>query len=109
MLFNEAIEEVIKIKKCIYEGFKFNIAIFNKESNNYIIKNTNIEINVNSYLTKNLPIFNSGKQFNVNKPPVIIFDSSIIKKNSDINNYQFYVANSLSILSGYININNILI
>lgn len=106
--FYEAIETIIKIKKCLYDGFKYNIAIYNKELNKYIIKNTPFEINTNSYLTKNLPILESGKQFEINKPPVILFDSSIIKNNPEINNYQFYVANSISVLSGYININNIL-
>ena len=48
------------------------------------------------------------KKFEINKPPVILFDSSIIKNNPEINNYQFYIANSISVLSGYININNIL-
>jgi HrpA-like RNA helicase len=106
--FNEAIEMIINIKKCLYDGFKYNIAIYNKELNKYIIKNTPFEINTNSYLTKNLPILESGKKFEINKPPVILFDSSIIKNNPEINNYQFYIANSISVLSGYININNIL-
>lgn len=103
-IFYEAIEEIIKIKKCIYEGFKFNIAIYNKELNSYVIKNTKFKIQTNSYLTKNLPILDSGKTFNINKPPIIIYDSAIIKKNPEINNYQFYVANSISVLSGYVNI-----
>ena len=103
--FNEAVEMIINIKKCLYDGFKFNIAIYNKELNKYIIKNTQFEINTNSYLTKNLPILESGKKFEINKPPVILFDSSIIKNNPEINNYQFYIANSISVLSGYININ----
>lgn len=79
-IFYEAIEEIIKIKKCIYEGFKLNIAIYNKESNTYMIKGTKFIIQTNSYLTKNLPILDSGKSFNINKPPIIIYDSAIIKK-----------------------------
>lgn len=106
--FKEGIDTIINIKKCLYEGFKLNIAIYNKEKNKYIIQNTQFEININSYLTKNLPILESGKKFEINKPPIILFDSSIIKNNPDINNYQFYTANSISVLSGYININNIL-
>jgi|Laugresu1bdmlbdd_1035124.scaffolds.fasta_scaffold00041_23 HrpA-like RNA helicase len=103
---NEAINNIIQIKKCLYEGFKLNIAVYNPKLNKYIIKNTSFEIQINSYLTKNLPILNSGKKFEVNKPPILLFDSSIIKKNPDINNYQFHVANTISILSGYINIDS---
>lgn len=105
-LFIEAIEEIIKIKKCIYEGFKLNIAFYNEEKNKYFIKNTNKELIIDSYLTRNLPLFNSGKHFETKKPNVILFDSLIIKKNSDNNNYEFTVGNSISILSGYINIDN---
>lgn len=104
-IYYETISEIINIKKCIYYGFQFNIAIYDKSINNYIINNTKYIINTNSYLTKNLPILESGKQFNINKPPIILFDSKIIKKNSEINNYQFYVTNSISIMSGYVNLN----
>ncbi len=104
-IFLETINEIIKIKKCIYSGFKFNIAIYNKEKNNYIIYNSQHIINTNSYLTKNLPLLDSGKQFAINKPPVILFDSKIIKKNPVTNNYEFYTTNSITVLSGYVNIN----
>lgn len=104
-IFLETINEIIKIKKCIYSGFKFNIAIYDKEKNNYIIYNSQHIINTNSYLTKNLPLLESGKQFAINKPPVILFDSKIIKKNPVTNNYEFYTTNSITVLSGYVNIN----
>ena len=103
-LFIESIDEIIKIKKCLYEGFKLNIAIYDDKSHNYIIHNTNKIINSNSYLIKNLPILASGKKFEINKPNVILFDSLLIKKNSETNNYEYNIANSLSILSGYVNI-----
>jgi HrpA-like RNA helicase len=103
-MFIEAIEEIIKIKKCLYSGFKFNIAIYNDESKQYIINNSINQLHSNSYLIKNLPILENGKNFIINKPKVILFDSAIIKKNSETNNYEFTVANSISVLSGYINI-----
>lgn len=102
-LFLEAIEEIIKIKKCLYDGFKTNIAMYDKDSNSYYIKNTKFKINTNSYLTKNLPILENGKSFINTKPPIILFDSAIVKKNSELNNYQYFVGNSISVLSGYIN------
>ena len=102
-LFIESIEEIIKIKKCLYEGFKFNIAIYDENIKKYIINNTNKEIEVDSYLIKNLPILESGKTFEINKPKIILYDSLLIKKNSNINTYEFNIGNSISILSGYIN------
>lgn len=105
-LFIESIEEIIKIKKCIYEGFKLNIAIYDDVQNKYIIKNSDKELNSESYLIKNLPLLNSGKHFVTKKPKIILFDSLMVKKNSQNNNYEFYASGSISILSGYINIDN---
>lgn len=103
-LFIESIEEIIKIKRCLYEGFKFNIAIYNDDKKKYIINNSNYSLNSTSYLIKNLPIFEKGKEFEINKPKIILFDSLLIKKNSELNIYEYNVGNSISILSGYINI-----
>ncbi len=100
----DGINEIIKIKKCLYSGFQLNLAIYNEETNNYYIANSLNIINVDSYLVKNMPILNSGKPFEINKPKIILYDSVIIKKNPIINNYQFYSANSISVLTGYINI-----
>jgi HrpA-like RNA helicase len=103
-LIIEAVEEITKIKKSLYEGFKLNIAIYDNNVKNYIIKNTNKIINIDSYLVKNLPILQNGTNFNTNKPKIILYDSSIIKKNSLTLNYEFYVGNSISVLDGYVNI-----
>lgn len=105
-LFVESIEEIIKIKKCLYEGFKLNIAIYDELTKQYIIKHTNKIIHTNSYLVKNLPILNSGKNFEITKPKIILFDSLLIKKNSETNNYEYNIGNSISVLSGYVNIDN---
>lgn len=102
-LFIESIEEIIKIKKCIYEGFKLNLAIYDPVIKKYIINNTSHELEVDSYLTKNLPLLESGRNFKINKPSIILFDSLIVKKTFN-NNYKFTPTNSISVLSGYINI-----
>ncbi len=102
-LFEESIEEIIKIKKCIYEGYKLNVATYNIEKNVYISNFNGHQIEANSYLLKNFPLLNSGKKFIDTKPKHIIYDSLIIKQNFN-SEYTFSIANCVSILSGYIDI-----
>jgi len=103
-IFTEGIEEIIKIKKCIYEGYKLNVAQYNTKNNSYISLYNKMPININSYLIKNLPIFNNGKNFDNNKPEYIIYSSLTIKKNNLNNNYELFCNDLISVLSGYINI-----
>jgi hypothetical protein len=103
-VFTEGINEIIKFKKCIYEGYKLNIAGYNNDSNMYISLYNKMPININSYLIKNLPIFNNGKNFENNKPEYIIYSKLTIKKNNLNNNYELFCDDPISVLSGYINI-----
>ena len=102
-LFEESIEEIIKIKQCIYEGYKLNVATYNSEKNTYISNFNGYEIDTNSYLIKNLPSLKNGKHFTENKPKYILYDLLTIKQNFD-SDYTFAVSNCISVLSGYINI-----
>jgi hypothetical protein len=103
-LFTDSIEEVIKIKKCIYEGYKLNVAKYDNEKKEYISLYNNYPININSYLIKNLPIFNNGKNFDINKPEYILYSGLTIKKNNLNNYYELFCDEAITVLSGYINI-----
>jgi hypothetical protein len=100
-LFEESIEEIIKIKKCIYEGYKLNVATYDKEKETYISNHNGYKIDVNTYLLRNLPYLKNGERFIDNKPKHILYDSLVIKANMD-NEYTFTVSNAVSVLSGYI-------
>lgn len=102
-LFEESIEEIIKIKQCIYEGYKLNVATYDSESNTYISNFNGYEIDTNSYLVKNFPSLNNGKQFIDKKPKYILYDSLTIKQNFN-SDYTFSVSNCITVLSGYVNI-----
>lgn len=54
---HEGIDEIIKIKKCIYEGYRCNLALYNKKLNAYITHQTNVKLSPVSYLLhqENLP------------------------------------------------------
>lgn len=102
-LFEESIEEIIKIKQCIYEGYKLNVATYDSESNTYISNFNGYEIDTNSYLVKNFPSLINGKQFIDKKPKYILYDSLTIKQNFN-SDYTFSVSNCITVLSGYVNI-----
>lgn len=101
---NEFLDEIKKIKYCLYEGLKLNICIYDTEKQQYINKDTGININPNSYLTKNLPIIEEGKKFIQTKPKLILYDSLILKYDNIIKKYIFSPVNCITILDGYINI-----
>lgn len=103
--FTEGIDEIIKIKKCLYDGYKLNVAKYNEELQKYISLYNNMPININSYLVKNLPILNNGTNFENNKPEYILYSNLTIKKNPLNNIYELFSDEYISVLSGYININ----
>jgi HrpA-like RNA helicase len=102
-LFEESIEEIIKIKKCIYEGYKLNVATYDFEKNVYISNYNGYTVDTTSYLLKNLPYLEHGRKFENTKPKYILYDSLTIKQNMN-SEYVFSVSNAISVLSGYINI-----
>ena len=68
----------------------------------YMVKGI-YEIDTNSYLVKNFPSLNNGKQFIDRKPKYILYDSLTIKQNFN-SDYTFSVSNCITVLSGYVNI-----
>jgi len=101
---NEFMEEINKIKKCLYEGFKLNIATYDDKQNEYISNNSGIIITPNSYLTKNLPILDIGNDFIQIKPKIILYDSLIMKYDNILKKFITSPSNAISVLDGYVNI-----
>lgn len=101
---NEFIDEIKKIKNCMYEGLKLNIATFDDTKNEYISNDNGSIIITNSYLTKNLPILDTGAEFIQKKPYMILYDDIIMKYDNILKKYIFSPTNGISILDGYINI-----
>jgi len=102
-LFEESIEEIIKIKNCIYEGYKLNVATYDAEKKLYISNHNGYTIDSSSYLLKNLPYLENGKMFEETKPKYILYDSLTIKQNMN-SEYVFSVSNAICVLSGYIHL-----
>jgi len=100
--FNTSIQYISKIKHCIYEGFKLNLAKLN-EDGEYESINEHVIINIKSSLTNNLPIPQDGEQFQQMKPKYIIYSNILLSYNKNINSYEFNAGDCISILDGYVN------
>jgi HrpA-like RNA helicase len=95
------IEEVIKIKNCIYEGYKMNLLTLNDDGK-YINKFNNIII-LNSKLIEKLPYQKLGANFEQDRPKLLIYKDLILRK-SQMNNIYEYSASTISIMDGYVDI-----
>lgn len=101
----EFIDEVINIKKCIYEGYKMNIAKLN-ENNEYIsIYNNNVII-IDKPITKTLPVMNNGEPFRQYKPKMILYANSTLRLNHLTNIFNIDVIGPVCILDGYVDIDD---
>lgn len=107
VIASEFIEEVIKIKNCIYEGYKLNTATYNDKLKCYISDINNKKLNITSYLVNNFPLLEHGKKLEEYKPKHILYDSLMVSQNFD-GNYEISKVNSISVLSGFVNIDEYL-
>ena len=94
------LEYVIKIKQCIFEGFKLNLAVWNANDKKYYLRKTHIPLNINSnYISSR----NDINKFGDNNPKYIIVDKILYMLDNKTNVYTSTVSN-ISILDGFITI-----
>ena len=93
----EGIEEIKKIKLCIWEGYKLNLAKWNKHTSTYEMIHRAVKVKVKS------PIVNEiqGEQ---TRPQIIALSSVMIQ--SDINNisYGFQSSGCVSVMDSFIDL-----
>jgi hypothetical protein len=91
---HEGYEELIKIKKCLYDGYRYNLAVFIPTLNKYITKH------------KHIPVELETKLIRMDKTaPMYILLGKIEMKESNKNkgSYEF-IGSMISILDGYVDI-----
>jgi HrpA-like RNA helicase len=97
---DECIGEVKKIKKCIVDGFRLNLLIWDNSTKKYILNHRNIPVQVNSNVLSRMG--DDAVQTNAN---FIISSNIMLRKcqnNPDM--FQFEHSGSISILDSYVNI-----
>lgn len=88
---SEGINYIYDIKRCIYEGYKLNIAVL--VNDDYIIHSNKMKIN---FIYNSL--FSLIKKYNINKPQTVIFSSSISKINLYTSKYEIQSSDIISVI-----------
>ena len=97
---NDGIEEIKKIKYCIYEGYKLNIATYNSKINSYITDHKKIPITISSPIIGNLPI--KDENIKQDKPKKIIFSGIALSQNMfKPGMYLFKNSDAISVIDGF--------
>ena len=98
---DEGLSEIKKIKKCILDGYRFNLVIWDDDSKKYIIKHKNIPIQIcPSRIISRMG--DDAKQYNAK----FLILSTIMIRNSQKNRdmYEFMSTGSISIMDQYLDI-----
>jgi HrpA-like RNA helicase len=96
----EGIDEIKKIKYCIYEGYRFNVCIWNNISKTYVGTYAHNNITINSKLIKPLTADDDIKQL---RPQKIIVSTVTVQQNSNKNIYEF-IGGDISVLDGFLDV-----
>ena len=97
---NDGINEIIKIKKCIYEGYKFNLCVWNNHYKKYFLHHRNIPIFIKSNVISRM-----GDDSIQTNPNFIVLSEIIFKKSFiDCNLYEFTSTGCISIMDTYIDV-----
>lgn len=94
------LDEIRKIKKCIYEGFRLNTATWNDEKKVYILDTCHKKISIKSDVIKPVP---PHETFNQIQPKRIICRDIWLRPNQFTNVYQFE-CDRVSVIDGHIDI-----
>lgn len=98
--FAAGMQEIIKIKHCIFEGYRMNVAKFSTFTNKYEMINKKISINLfDSLLIK--PILPVGDKIQQDRPHNIIVGSVNLSK-SPFSEELMFSAQNISILDGFV-------
>lgn len=93
----DGIEEIKKIKRCIYEGYRMNMATYNSIINKYVMDYKKIAIDaIDSQLISPLPLIDDIKQA---RPQNIIVGGLTLNPMGAV--YGFF-ANTISVVDGFI-------
>ncbi len=97
----EGLDEVKKIKKCLVEGFRFNLAVWDPKSNHYTLLRKSIPLKVDNQLVKMLL---DPSQIEQNRPTMIVTEKLYIQKNRDSGIYEFHAGAAISVLDGFVDV-----
>lgn len=96
----EKFDYICSIKRCIFEGYKLNLAVWNNVDKKYYSRKSHLPLNIDSeYIMSRLDILKYGD----NNPKYIVYDTLIYLLNPKTNIYESQISH-ISIMDGYVTI-----
>ena len=100
---NVGMEEIKKIKHCIFEGYKLNIATYNNKTKTYEMDYKNIPLKlIETPLINPLPMVEEIQQSVPKK--IIVSSVNVISNYFEPGMYSFSAGDCVSVLDGFINL-----
>lgn len=98
---NELVDSVIKLKKCIYEGYKNNLLVWNEKDNSFKTL-SGLNVIVSSKVVSRLSYQKIGASFEQNCPRILIYKELMSKQ--DMSGKFVYEASLISIMDGFVHV-----
>ena len=98
----ELVDAVIKLKQCIYEGYKNNMLIWNEDANSFQTR-SGLNVVVNSKITSRLSYQKLGAQFEQDRPLVIIYKELLTRQDLKTGRFQ-HEASLVSVMDGFVRV-----
>ncbi len=97
----DLIESVIKLKQCIYEGYKNNLLIWNDDENSFQTL-SGLNVTVNSKIVSRLSYQKLGAPFDQDRPKVLIYKELLTRQ--DRNGLFVHEASLISVMDGFVHV-----
>ncbi len=101
LINTEMVDSVVRLKKCIYDGYKCNILRWNEQANSFQTA-TGLNVVVESKLVSRLSYQKIGAQFEQDRPMIILYKDLLTRQNK-MGNYA-HEASMISIMDGFVDV-----
>ena len=98
----ELVDSVIKLKQCIYEGYKNNILIWNEEENSFQTS-SGLNVSVLSKIASRLSYQKLGASFDQDKPKILIYKELITRQDPKTGKF-VHEASMISTMDGFVQV-----
>lgn len=98
----EFIDIIIRLKRCIYEGFKLNVAKWN--GSKYVCQRTGLSIHSDLSIMHALPEMMVADRSIETRPPIIVYDNLIIHRDRTLPKFTCDIMNGACVMSGFVNV-----
>lgn len=97
----ELVDSVIRLKKCIYEGYKNNILLWNEDANSYQTM-SGLNVVVKSKITSRLSYQKLGAPFDQDQPKILIYKDLLTRQ--DRSGQYLHEASMISNMDGFVHV-----